>query len=253
MLLRSVIKHVNTQNWFAVGLDFAIVVVGVFLGIQIGNWNEERVFEIREQTLLVELRAEISEGIELATIWQKYLAEISNAGATSIAFINSDQPCSDDCWDRIIDFFHASQFISVDLDRSVLDELQRVGLPSSRAIESAITAYYSQGVGVAEVLNERPAYRTLIRELIPHTMLDTLWAGCHDVDHGVESLSRDCATEHSSEELRAIVEVIRANPRVRPTLNHWTSMTNTMGPYMYGAIEAGREAIAAIDSELGKR
>ena len=80
-----------------------------------------------------------------------------------------------------------------------------------------------------------------------------LWAGCHDVDQGVESLSRDCATEHSAKELRAIVDIIRANPRVRLTLNHWTSMTNTMGPYMNGTIEAGREAIAVIDSELGKR
>ena len=253
MLLRSVIKHVKTQDWFAIGLDFAIVVVDVFLGIQIGNWNEDRVFENREQALLVELRAEISEGIELADVWQEYLAAVSNAGAISIAFINSDQPCSDDCWDRMIDFFHASQFISVDLDRTVFNEMQRVGLPSSRAIESAVTAYYSQGAGIADSLNERPAYRTLIRELIPHTMLDTLWADCHDVTQGVESLSRDCSTEHSSKELQAIVEIIRANPRVRPTLNHWTSMTNTMGPYMNGAIEAGREATAAIDAELGKR
>ena len=33
MLLRRVIEHVNTQNWFAVGIDFVIVVVGVVIGI----------------------------------------------------------------------------------------------------------------------------------------------------------------------------------------------------------------------------
>lgn len=253
MLLRSVIKHVKAQSWFAVGLDFAIVVVGVFLGIQIGNWNEERVFDNREQALLAELRAEILEGIELSQEWQEFLASVSSAGTISITFINSGQPCSDDCWDRVIDFFHASQFISVDLDRTVFDELQRVGLPSSRAVESAVTSYYTQGAGIAENLNERPAYRTLIRELIPHSMLDTLWAGCHDIFRGVETLSRDCATEHSSGELQAVVETIRNNPRVRPTLNHWTSMTKTMVPYMNGAIEAGHEAIAAIDAELRLR
>jgi hypothetical protein len=42
MILRSVIRHVRDQNWFAVGLDFVIVVVGVFIGIQVANWNEER-------------------------------------------------------------------------------------------------------------------------------------------------------------------------------------------------------------------
>ena len=253
MLLRRVIKHVKAQNWFAVCLDFLIVVIGVFLGIQIGNWNEERIFENRERALLVELRAEISEGIELAKLWQEFLSSVSNAGATSITFIDSDQPCSDDCWDRVIDFFHASQFISVDLDRTVFNELQRVGWPSSRAVESAVTGYYTQGAGIAENLNERPAYRTLIRELIPHTMLDVLWEGCHNVVGGVESLSRDCVAEHSFSELRATVDLIRENPRVKTTLNHWTSMTKTMVPYMDGTIEAGRDAMATIDAELAEQ
>ena len=42
MILRSVMKHVHDQNWFAVFLDFVIVVVGVFIGIQVANWNEAR-------------------------------------------------------------------------------------------------------------------------------------------------------------------------------------------------------------------
>ncbi|WP_370366635.1 MULTISPECIES: hypothetical protein [Alphaproteobacteria] len=40
MILRRFIQHVREQNWFAVGLDFAIVVAGVFLAVQIGNWSE---------------------------------------------------------------------------------------------------------------------------------------------------------------------------------------------------------------------
>jgi len=42
MILRSITRHVREQNWFAVGLDFLIVVVGVFIGIQVANWNDER-------------------------------------------------------------------------------------------------------------------------------------------------------------------------------------------------------------------
>ena len=42
MRLRRINEHVKTQNWFAVGLDFVIVVVGVFIGIQVSNWNEAR-------------------------------------------------------------------------------------------------------------------------------------------------------------------------------------------------------------------
>jgi len=44
MLLRSITKHVKDQNWFAVGLDFFIVVVGVFIGMQVANWNDVQSF-----------------------------------------------------------------------------------------------------------------------------------------------------------------------------------------------------------------
>ncbi|MEL8056807.1 MAG: hypothetical protein AAGK66_11665 [Pseudomonadota bacterium] len=42
MLLRRITKHVKDQNWFAVGLDFLIVVIGVFIGLQVNTWNEAR-------------------------------------------------------------------------------------------------------------------------------------------------------------------------------------------------------------------
>ena len=42
MLLRRVSRHVREQNWFAVVVDFFIVVIGVFMGVQAANWNEAR-------------------------------------------------------------------------------------------------------------------------------------------------------------------------------------------------------------------
>lgn len=43
MLLRRIIEHVKAQNWTAIAIDFVIVVVGVFIGIQVSNWNDARV------------------------------------------------------------------------------------------------------------------------------------------------------------------------------------------------------------------
>ena len=40
MILRRVMEHLRKQEWTAVGIDFLIVVVGVFLGLQVNNWNE---------------------------------------------------------------------------------------------------------------------------------------------------------------------------------------------------------------------
>jgi hypothetical protein len=34
MILRRLTDHVKDQNWFAVGVDFVIVVIGVFIGIR---------------------------------------------------------------------------------------------------------------------------------------------------------------------------------------------------------------------------
>jgi len=42
MRLRSLTKHIREQNWFAVALDFFIVVVGILIAFQITNWSEAR-------------------------------------------------------------------------------------------------------------------------------------------------------------------------------------------------------------------
>jgi len=42
MILRSLTKHVKEQNWFAVLVDFLIVVVGILMAFQITNWSEQR-------------------------------------------------------------------------------------------------------------------------------------------------------------------------------------------------------------------
>lgn len=59
MILRRVIEHVKAQNWTAVVLDFVIVVVGVFIGIQVSNWNEKRQQQNLEIYYLERLHEEI--------------------------------------------------------------------------------------------------------------------------------------------------------------------------------------------------
>jgi hypothetical protein len=40
MILRRIIAHFRKQEWTAIALDFLIVVVGVFVGLQVNNWNQ---------------------------------------------------------------------------------------------------------------------------------------------------------------------------------------------------------------------
>jgi len=55
MLLRRIWQHVRTENWFAVFLDFIVVVVGLFIGLQIDTWWQARQEHRLEAAYLLEL------------------------------------------------------------------------------------------------------------------------------------------------------------------------------------------------------
>jgi hypothetical protein len=53
--LLRVAEHIRTQNWTAIAIDFVIVVIGVFVGIQVANWNDERRTQQRETEFIARL------------------------------------------------------------------------------------------------------------------------------------------------------------------------------------------------------
>ena len=59
MLLRRVIEHVKAQNWIAVGIDFFIVVIGVFIGMQVQQWAGEQARKNQEAAYLQRLHIEV--------------------------------------------------------------------------------------------------------------------------------------------------------------------------------------------------
>ena len=42
MILKRMREQPGQQNWFGVAVDLAILILGVFLGIQVNNWNQDR-------------------------------------------------------------------------------------------------------------------------------------------------------------------------------------------------------------------
>lgn len=81
MLLRKLMRHVQTQNWFAVALDFVIVVLGVFLAVQLGNWNEARKEIRNEHLLIMRLDGEID---SLLAVTRDEMSEFSDRVAPSV-------------------------------------------------------------------------------------------------------------------------------------------------------------------------
>ena len=57
--LLRVAEHIRTQNWTAIGIDFCIVVIGVFVGIQVANWNEDRQQSALQAQYLERLRIDL--------------------------------------------------------------------------------------------------------------------------------------------------------------------------------------------------
>jgi len=59
MLLRRFTKHFGEQNWYAVGLDMLVVVLGIFLGMQVNEWNSNRHLRSEEAQYLRALDVDI--------------------------------------------------------------------------------------------------------------------------------------------------------------------------------------------------
>lgn len=59
MILRRLSQSLKEQNWMAILIEFVLLVAGVFLGIQVANWNAARVDRMEYEAALGRLGAEI--------------------------------------------------------------------------------------------------------------------------------------------------------------------------------------------------
>src|SRR4051812_20877753 len=64
MILRHVGNALRTQNWTAVAIELVIVIVGVFIGTQVSNWNQQRLEKHQTEILLVQLQPELRNFID---------------------------------------------------------------------------------------------------------------------------------------------------------------------------------------------
>ena len=77
MLLQRFVKHVTDQNWFAVSLDVIIVISGIFIGMQLNEWNGKRIEIQQEQVFLSQLDRDI----------EHIISSIDNAKQSHIALM----------------------------------------------------------------------------------------------------------------------------------------------------------------------
>jgi hypothetical protein len=65
MILRRLIDNIKRQAWTAIVIEFVIVVIGIFVGLQVNNWNAELANRALEAThvrnLAKDIRSDIAE------------------------------------------------------------------------------------------------------------------------------------------------------------------------------------------------
>ena len=78
MFLRRFVDHVRSLHWTMIFVDLVIVVVGVFIGMQVNNWNEARQEHQRAALLLDTL------GVDLHD-FDRTIAELSKRATDGLA------------------------------------------------------------------------------------------------------------------------------------------------------------------------
>lgn len=75
MILRRLANSIRKQDWFAVVIETLIVVMGVYLGIQLGNWNSARAQHAEGERLVERLYEEMTISLENEADCLTYMEE----------------------------------------------------------------------------------------------------------------------------------------------------------------------------------
>ena len=75
MILRRLVTSIRKQDWFAVVIETLIVVMGVYLGIQLGNWNAARADRAQGQQLIERLYEEMTLSLENEADCMSFMAQ----------------------------------------------------------------------------------------------------------------------------------------------------------------------------------
>lgn len=98
MILRRFMKHVTDQNWFAVGLDVLVVITGIFVGMQVTDWNQSQKDKDLELVYIKRLALDVSKNVatleQLADFHRGLRQDVNNV-ASFLALAEWDDEAHD--------------------------------------------------------------------------------------------------------------------------------------------------------------
>ena len=224
MLLRRITEHVKSQNWTAVGLDFIIVVVGVFIGIQVSNWNDARVENALAETYLARLHEDVTHDIEALTRRMEFWDEVIDYGELAIRYAESGDLGKHSGWDVFVAFYQASQIWKYSASDPTYEELkggEQMALIRDNDLRQALVEYYEDLDRRAEDLYAlNPEYRRIIRAKTPYEMQLYIWENCH-IGDGAEQELLDCQPPATEVDIASVLDSYVAEAQILESLRFW--------------------------------
>ncbi|MFT5521244.1 MAG: hypothetical protein ACI9IA_001845 [Enterobacterales bacterium] len=224
MLLSSVTKHVKDQNWFAVWIDLLIVIVGVFIGIQVANWNESRVDEARATAYLERIVQDLDVDLVSIKDSMSFWKQVSDYGMSAIDYANTSENKSLSDWQILLAFFQASQLGEYYLTKTTYNELINagdLGLINNINLRNKISQFYNEAA--VQVFEERPLYREHIRGYIPIKLQNYIWEHCYSSDNSAKQTLINCKSPELELNINEVLQTIVHDKVLIRELRSWLS------------------------------
>ena len=207
MILRRVAEHAKTQNWFAVTLDFFIVAMGVFIGIEVAGWNQARQDRQEERRyygqLLVDLRSDLETFSQAERLANRY-----DDAAQLVIDRLSGKASPQVSPGRMAIAIHRAGWVYIPhASRGTYDELVstgNLGLLRNSQLKSEIAAYY-------RTFDQNRQWDSLLRDQQSDYWAETAGVLPRPV---LQSAVRGTEPTISPSEDRAIWQAARSHPRL---------------------------------------
>lgn len=124
IILKRIIRYLGTQDWNAIAIEFVIVTAGVLMGIQVSNWNDNRLEKARLDQQSTSLRTELKGNLAAILDYQGHVeSQLADVLALQRIF---DRPGSDEgpIDGKLMNVFRVRSMM---LETSAHDELNATG------------------------------------------------------------------------------------------------------------------------------
>ena len=223
MIVRRIFESLRNRNVSQLAVELFIVIVGVFIGIQVSNWNEERLDRNRAHSYLERIRSDLDADIRNVQDRLAFWKMVYGYGELGLHYVTTGDSRNASQWELLLAYFQSSQLAEFYTSRSTYDELKSggaLGLIDNLELRDQLARYYTEANN--PVLTERPAYREHIRGLLPLHVQVYIWAHCYASDAFSQRLL-DCEAPISQEEAAALVAAISNNDQLMSELRYWMS------------------------------